>query len=41
MKNFNDYHDKHNWDLYSHNGQNTYSINKAENPRRNKYNKYL
>ncbi|XP_060863996.1 probable serine/threonine-protein kinase clkA [Metopolophium dirhodum] len=42
MKNFNDYHDKHNWGFYSHNGQNTYSINngflnKAENPRRNKY----
>ncbi|XP_029347422.1 GATA zinc finger domain-containing protein 14-like isoform X2 [Acyrthosiphon pisum] len=37
MKNFNDYHDKLNWGFYSHNGQNTYSINNAENPRRNKY----
>ncbi|XP_025204974.1 putative uncharacterized protein DDB_G0267716, partial [Melanaphis sacchari] len=37
MENFNDYHDKHKWGFYSHNGQNTYSINKTENSKRNKY----
>lgn len=41
MQNFNDYHDKHKWDFYSHNGQNTYSIVKAENSKRNKHIKYL
>ncbi|XP_027845592.2 putative uncharacterized protein DDB_G0282499 isoform X2 [Aphis gossypii] len=37
MKNFNDYHDIHKWDFHSHNGQNTYSIIKAENSKRNKH----
>ncbi|KAE9544644.1 hypothetical protein AGLY_000186 [Aphis glycines] len=37
MQNFNDYHDIHKWDFHSHNGQNTYSIIKAENSKRNKH----
>lgn len=44
--NLTDEHDKHNWDFYSHNGQNTYSINntihKTDDSWRNKQNiKYM